>query len=117
MNDVPNDHRFELSRGQQALYCAALSAGETFFAIPDRPMVTGGRPMTGLRATMLTFYGVLIWLALWWLWLGHPLFTWDTLLWIGGFKVIEMNLRAWRKEIAQRQGEAPATTPGAGERT
>lgn len=124
--------------------CAALSSAETFFAIPDSPVVTdgaglalerqlawgdvveivawmviilateafvrlqerqvtGGRLMNVLRGTTLVFYGVLIVLALWWLWLGHPLYTWDTFLWIGGFTVIEMNLRAWREEIAQHQ--------------
>ncbi len=138
--------------------CASLSAADTFFAIPDSPVVTdgrglvlerqlawgdileivawlviilatevfvrlqerkvtGGRLMTGLRTTTRVFYGVLICLALWWLWLGHPLYTWDTFLWIGGFTVIEMNLRAWREEIDQEQREAPAARPGAEEST
>jgi hypothetical protein len=138
--------------------CASLSAAETFFALPDSPVVTDsrglalerqlawgdileviawlviilatevfvrlqerqvtrGRLMTVLRTTSRVFYGVLICLALWWLWLGHPLFTWDTLLWIGGFTVIEMNLRAWRDEIDQEQPATPATRPGAEEST
>ncbi|MEE4175122.1 MAG: hypothetical protein V2I57_12790 [Xanthomonadales bacterium] len=78
-----------------------ILATEALVRLQER-QVTGGRLMSALRGTTFVSYGVPIVLALWWLWLGHPLYTWDTFLWIGGFTVIEMNLRAWREEIARQ---------------
>lgn len=92
-----------------AAWIAIILATEVMVRLQERK-ITGGRVMTVLNAGKKVLYGVLMCLALWWLWLGHPLFTWDTMLWILGFTVIEMNLRNWREEIVHER-EAPS--PGA----
>ena len=43
------------------------------------------------------FYAVLFFDAAYWAWMGHWLYTWDQLLWIGGFWAIEFNLKEWRE--------------------
>jgi hypothetical protein len=47
------------------------------------------------------FYVVLISLGIHWASLGHWLYFWDDLLWIGGFAVIGMNLSHWRGETSE----------------
>ena len=43
-------------------------------------------------------------MGVYWAWLGHWLYLWDELVWIGGFAVIEMNMNEWRDEITEEQG-------------
>lgn len=83
-------------------WLAIILATECMVRLQERKITTG-RLMVVLGTGKRVLYAVLIALALWWLWLGHPLYTWDTFLWIGGFTVIEMNLRAWREEIVHEQ--------------
>lgn len=45
------------------------------------------------------FYIILTFLALYWAYLDHLLYLWDTFLWIGGFAAIEMNVADWREEL------------------
>ena len=90
-------------------WIAIILATEIMVRLQDRG-VTGGRLLATLSSGKRVFYFVLACLALWWLWLGHPLYTWDTFLWIGGFTVIEMNLRAWRDEITHERETGAGTT-------
>jgi hypothetical protein len=64
--------------------------------------ITGGPVMLVTRAGK-AFYAVLFFDAAYWAWMGHWLYTWDQLLWIGGFWAIEFNLREWREEILSRR--------------
>ena len=47
-------------------------------------------------------YMLLMGLGVYWASLGHWLYFWDGLLWIGGFAAIEMNLSQWRDEILEQ---------------
>jgi hypothetical protein len=58
--------------------------------------VTGG-PLMLVRRLGQAFYVVLLVDAAYWAWMGHWLYTWDQLLWIGGFWAIEFNLKEWRE--------------------
>lgn len=61
--------------------------------------ITSGALMTTLNRTKLVGYVLLLALASWWASLGHWLYLWDMVLWIGGFTAIEFNLSEWRDEI------------------
>jgi hypothetical protein len=67
--------------------------------------ITGGHLMLLSHLGKL-FYGVLIFHAAYWAWMGHWLYTWDQLLWIGGFWAIELNMKDWRAEIDE-ESHAP----------
>jgi len=63
------------------------------------------RNITGGRLMMVSYsgkalYAVLFGAAIFWAYKGHWLYTWDELLWIGGFFAIELNMKLWREEIA-----------------
>jgi hypothetical protein len=53
-------------------------------------------------------YGVLLVDAAYWAWMGHWLYTWDQLLWIGGFWAIEFNMKLWRDSIEANEQELGA---------
>ncbi|MEM1411031.1 MAG: hypothetical protein AAGH19_01630 [Pseudomonadota bacterium] len=93
-----------------------ILATEVMVRLQERKVVSG-RVMSTLRSTKNILYGVLIATALWWLWLGHVLFTWDTMLWVLGFAVIEMNMRTWRDEIAHQQQQTAAPRANAAQET
>jgi len=67
--------------------------------------ITGGHLML-LSHLAKVFYGLLIFHAAYWAWMGHWLYTWDQLLWIGGFWAIEYNMKEWRDEIDE-EAETP----------
>lgn len=69
--------------------------------------ITGG-PLMLVSQAGKVLYGVLLLDAAYWAWMGHWLYTWDQLLWIGGFWAIEYNLKLWRDTI---DAEAQATAP------
>lgn len=60
--------------------------------------ITGGRMMM-ISYSGKFLYGILFFAAAYWAHLGHWLYTWDELLWIGGFFAIEHNMKMWREEI------------------
>ena len=63
-----------------------------------------GMMLLASRAGKL-LYGVLFGHAAYWAWRGHWLYTWDQVMWIGGFFAIELNVRDWRREVSEhRQG-------------
>lgn len=55
-------------------------------------------------------YAILLMHAGIWFWKGHWVYTWDQLLWIGGFAAIGANLSDWRDELRKvtASGAAPA---------
>lgn len=67
--------------------------------------VTSGALLSAVNRIKLGLYAILILLGIYWAYLSHWLYTWDTLVWIGGFAAIEMNVSEWREEISDR-GEA-----------
>ena len=61
--------------------------------------VTGGTFISTLNALKFALYASLIGLGIYWASLGHWLYLWDELVWIGGFAAIEMNVSQWRDEM------------------
>ena len=71
--------------------------------------ITGG-PLMMVSQLGKVFYAVLFIDAAYWAWMGHWLYTWDQLLWIGGFWVIEYNMKEWREEIEEHEVSRSAET-------
>jgi hypothetical protein len=72
--------------------------------------ITGG-PAMAVSHMGKTLYALLFANAAYWAWLGHWVYAWDQLLWIGGFFAIELNVRDWREEIeVEAADELAATT-------
>lgn len=65
--------------------------------------VTGGAFLTAVIRIKLGLYAILILLGIYWASLSHWLYTWDTLVWIGGFAAIEMNVSEWREELVEEK--------------
>ena len=72
--------------------------------------ITGGPAMLVSRLGK-AFYLVLFAHAAYWAFMGHWLYTWDQLLWIGGFFAIESNVKDWRKDINRLLGRSQSTAP------
>jgi hypothetical protein len=51
-------------------------------------------------------YAIIAGTAIYWGVYGHYVYTWDILLWIGGFAIIDANLAEWRDEL---EDESKAT--------
>jgi hypothetical protein len=66
--------------------------------------ITDSKLMSTLNRIKILLYASLIGIAIYWGWLGHWLYLWDELLWIGGFAAIEMNVSEWREEILEDKG-------------
>jgi hypothetical protein len=66
--------------------------------------VTGGTVIDTANRIKYVLYASLIGMGIYWAYLGHWLYLWDELVWIGGFAVIEMNMNEWRDEIVEDQG-------------
>jgi len=62
--------------------------------------ITGGPVMFVSHAGKL-LYGLLFAHAVYWAYRGHWLYSWDQIMWIGGFFAIELNVRDWNKEISE----------------
>lgn len=54
-----------------------------------------------LSITKWCLYSLLWAAAGYWIYRGHYMFAWDEFVWIAGFVAIEMNMRAWRKELIE----------------
>ena len=97
---------------------AWLAAGLAFAALAwmQRRNITGGLLPAAIRQTPHISYLLIISCALSWGWYGHYLYTYDSLLWLGGFAMIEANLSAWQSRIQQLVGAkrvVSETTAGA----
>lgn len=57
----------------------------------------------GTNRLQLFVYCAIAGTAFYWAFYGHYVYTWDILLWIGGFGAIESNLSEWRDEIESEQ--------------
>ena len=96
---------------------AWLAAGLAFAALAwmKRRNIAGGLLPRAIRQTPHISYLLIISCALSWGWYGHYLYTYDSLLWLGGFAMIEANLSAWQSRIQQLVGAkrvVPETTSG-----
>ncbi len=68
--------------------------------------ITGGLVIVNANRIKKFLYASLVLIGVYWAWLGHWLYLWDELIWIGGFAAIEMNMSEWRDEIIEDKGVA-----------
>ena len=98
-----HDHSIDATQYRNILWIVfALNAGMFAIEIVVRLQgrgVTGGVLMRSANLTKAVCYGILFVLAVYWGWLGHWLYTWDTFVWVAGFAAIEMNVNEWRHEL------------------
>ena len=66
--------------------------------------ITSGPLITVVGRAKVLFYLMLFGFSVYWGWLGHWLYVWDTFVWIAGLAVIEMNNQEWRGEIREDTG-------------
>ena len=69
--------------------------------------VSGGLLISWSNAIKLFLYAILLFAAGYWALKGHWLYTWDELVWIGGFAAIEWNVVEWREEMQEELGTVP----------
>ncbi len=68
----------------------------------------------GANALQYVVYAVIAGTAFYWSVYGYYVYTWDILLWIGGFAAIDANLAEWRDEL-QDESEAVGHAESRGE--
>ena len=90
---------------EACVWLLIILAIETVIRLQARG-VTGGPWITAANVAQLILYAVLLVFAVWWATLGHWLYFWDELVWIGGFAAIEMNLSEWRDELLEEKDRA-----------
>ncbi len=84
------------------IWLVIIAAIEIVVRMQERG-ITGGWALHITNTSKRVLYLGLIGLGAYWASLGHWLYLWDELLWIGGFAAIEMNVEGWRSEILQKQ--------------
>ena len=57
------------------------------------------RWIRGANGLQYVVYTIIAGTAFYWGFYGHYVYTWDILLWIGGFSIIDANLADWRNEL------------------
>ena len=82
------------------MWLVIIAAIEMVVRLQERNITEGRAITTGNRVKSFA-YLVLAGLAVWWGYLSHWLYSWDTFLWIAGFAAIEMNINEWREEIEE----------------
>ena len=82
------------------IWLIILLAIEVVVRLQERG-VTGGRLIRSLNRLKAVLYFSLVGIGIYWATLGHWLYLWDELVWIGGFMAIEMNISEWRGEIIE----------------
>ena len=107
---VMSDQGWQIALNQalvSLIECASwLAAGAAFAtsAFLKRRQTYTGRLAALVRHTPHVSYCLIVGCALSWGWYGKYLYTYDSLLWLGGFAMIEANLSTWRQRIQQLWG-------------
>lgn len=68
--------------------------------------ITGGSAFVTATTLKIIFYTVILSAGAYWAWLGHWVYLWDEIVWIGGFAIIDMNVAEWRDELLQEKDMA-----------
>ena len=63
--------------------------------------IARGRVISMINRSKSVLYLSLVGIGIYWAALGHWVYLWDELVWIGGFMAIEMNISDWRDEIIE----------------
>ncbi|MCP4045404.1 MAG: hypothetical protein GY732_05385 [Gammaproteobacteria bacterium] len=77
----------------------AVSALLTFVMVLQNKGIYDSRWIRGAERLQHVGYVIIACTAFYWLFFGHYIYTWDILLWIGGFAIIDSNLAEWRHEL------------------
>jgi hypothetical protein len=77
----------------------------TFVMVLQKQGIYASRWIRGADGLQYVVYAFIAGTALYWGVHGHYVYTWDILLWIGGFAIIDANLAEWRDEL-QDESEA-----------
>jgi hypothetical protein len=77
----------------------AISLLLTFVMVLQNKGIYVSRWIRGADALQYVVYAIIAGTAFYWGFYGHYVYTWDILLWIGGFSIIDANLADWRNEL------------------
>lgn len=77
----------------------SISLAMTFIVVLQDRKIYRSMWIMGADRLQYICYSVLVCEAVYWLVYGFYVYTWDTLLWIGGFAAIDANLAEWRHEL------------------
>ena len=86
---------------EASLWIVIIALIEVVVRIQERG-IGHGALISGLNWIKNFAYVAILGLGVWWASLGHWLYLWDEILWVGGFTAIEMNLSEWRDEIDEQ---------------
>ena len=85
-----------------SLWIVIIALIEVVVRLQDRG-IAEGRLISTFNRIKTAGYGLLLCLGVYWASLSHWLYLWDTILWVGGFAAIEMNLSGWRDELNEHE--------------
>ena len=86
---------------ESSAWLFVVIAIELSVRITDRG-ITSGVLVSSLNWLKVVLYLLILGIGFYWAWLGHWVYLWDEILWIGGFAILEMNLDTWRTEINEK---------------
>lgn len=70
-----------------------------FVMVLQNKGIYASRWIRGADGLQYVVYAIIAGTALYWGIYGHYVYSWDILLWIGGFAIIDANLAGWRDEL------------------
>jgi len=79
----------------------------TFVMVLQNRGIYASRWIRGADILQYVVYAIIAGTAIYWAVYGHYVYTWDILLWIGGFAVIDANLSEWRDELKDENEAKP----------
>lgn len=85
---------------EASLWIVIIALIEVVLRLQERG-IGHGALISGLNRIKTLSYAAILGLGAWWASLGHWLYLWDEILWVGGFTAIELNLSQWRDEIRE----------------
>lgn len=75
----------------------------TFVMVLQNRGVFDSAWIRGADILQYVVYAMIAGTAIYWGVHGHYVYTWDILLWIGGFAIIDANLAEWRHELEEKE--------------
>ncbi len=87
----------------------SISLSMTYIVVLQDRKIFKSPWITGVNRLQIVCYTLLLFEAGYWVVYEFYVYTWDTLLWIGGFMAIDANLSQWRDELKD-ESELEAAT-------
>lgn len=88
----------------------AVSLLITFVMVLQNRGIYASAWIRGADRLQYVIYTIIAGTAFYWSFYGYYVYTWDILLWIGGFAVIDANLSEWRDELKEGHEAKEQTT-------